>query len=270
MTYNNFCKSSLAALVLSATVAFAPASSASLRSYTQDFEGMTPLQGFPPNDLEADGWQIFGTAYDADPYTGPANIMYQYGPFEAANGDPGSIQGVQTGQGGPAQGDVVLAKYTDYNNPDHTVVPFTPGMPKYYISAATFQTQTLSTSNLDDVWRFAYDAKIGNLELDSSAQAYIQLLGSDGVQKAFLSNDSTSLPDTWGRYFLDVDLSTIEEAMIGDTLNFGLIATATDYRGSAVLYDNLNFARVVPVPAAVWLFGSGLIGLIGVARRRRH
>lgn len=27
---------------------------------------------------------------------------------------------------------------------------------------------------------------------------------------------------------------------------------------------------VVPVPAAVWLFGSGLIGLIGLARRKAH
>jgi len=26
---------------------------------------------------------------------------------------------------------------------------------------------------------------------------------------------------------------------------------------------------IVPVPAAVWLFGSGLLGLVGVARRRR-
>jgi len=25
---------------------------------------------------------------------------------------------------------------------------------------------------------------------------------------------------------------------------------------------------VVPIPAAVWLFGSGLLGLIGIARRR--
>jgi len=25
----------------------------------------------------------------------------------------------------------------------------------------------------------------------------------------------------------------------------------------------------VPVPAAVWLFGSGLIGLIGIARRKK-
>ena len=29
-------------------------------------------------------------------------------------------------------------------------------------------------------------------------------------------------------------------------------------------------ASAVPVPAAVWLFGSGLIGLVGVARRRRQ
>ena len=26
----------------------------------------------------------------------------------------------------------------------------------------------------------------------------------------------------------------------------------------------------VPVPAAVWLFGSGLVGLVGLARRKRH
>ena len=29
-------------------------------------------------------------------------------------------------------------------------------------------------------------------------------------------------------------------------------------------------ATAVPVPAAVWLFGSGLLGLVGVARRRGH
>jgi hypothetical protein len=32
---------------------------------------------------------------------------------------------------------------------------------------------------------------------------------------------------------------------------------------------NATTAIVVPIPAAVWLFGSGLLGLIGVARRRR-
>jgi len=33
--------------------------------------------------------------------------------------------------------------------------------------------------------------------------------------------------------------------------------------------DNLSADAVVPVPAAVWLFGSGLIGLIGIARRKK-
>jgi|ETNmetMinimDraft_35_1059890.scaffolds.fasta_scaffold732257_1 hypothetical protein len=35
--------------------------------------------------------------------------------------------------------------------------------------------------------------------------------------------------------------------------------------------DNVNFfigTTPIPVPAAVWLFGSGLVGLIGLARRK--
>jgi len=35
------------------------------------------------------------------------------------------------------------------------------------------------------------------------------------------------------------------------------------------IYANDESFPPVPVPAAVWLFGSGLIGLVGIARRRR-
>lgn len=35
-----------------------------------------------------------------------------------------------------------------------------------------------------------------------------------------------------------------------------------------VVLDDLTFNAAVPVPAALWLFGSGLLGLIAVARRK--
>ena len=62
------------------------------------------------------------------------------------------------------------------------------------------------------------------------------------------------------------DIGTVSIAMAGihrieidfdDTNEFGYFL------------DNVNFNPVVPVPAAAWLFGSGLIGLIGVARRKK-
>lgn len=36
-----------------------------------------------------------------------------------------------------------------------------------------------------------------------------------------------------------------------------------------VKIDNFEYVSSVPIPAAVWLFGSGLLGLIGMARRKK-
>lgn len=262
MLYKHYYKFSLTALVLAATVVFAQPSSAALTTYTQNFEGMTPNQGFsdptatPPfvNDLDADGWQIYGIVYDANPYAGPANITGEYGPFAAANGDPGSIQGVATGQGGPLQGDVVLAKYSDYNNPDQV---------GSYVAASTYQEQTVGAGDVGSIWRFGYDAKMGNLEADSSAFAYILTQDFNTGGETFVSRDSTNLPIEWLRYNIDL---FITPDMVGDNLSFGFVATSTEYNGSGVFYDNISFAQV-PVPAAVWLFGSAL-GLLGWMRRK--
>ena len=271
MSSNNYFKFSLTALALAATVAFAPTSSAALATYTQNFEGMTPNQGFsdpdavPPfvNDLDADGWQIFGQVFDSNPYNNPgATRVGLYGPFPAANGEPGSIQGVAEGQGGTPQGDVVLAKYTDYNN--RTAMDAGE-----YVSASTYQEQVIGAGDVGSTWRFSYDAKKGNLVPDSSAFAYMLALDFVDGGESFVSNDSTNLPIEWNRYFIDL---AITPDMAGDTLSFGFGAVAANDNGSGIFYDNLVFAQVseVPVPAAVWLFGSGLLGLVGVARRRKH
>jgi len=244
------------ALAFLLVMALAPASNAALTAYFQDFESMTPNQGYPPNDLEADGWLVYGFGWDVNPYIGPATILYEYGPFPAANGEPGSIQGVATGEGGPDQGDVVLAKYSDYNN---------VGQPSQYIQALTYQQQTISADDVG-LWRFTYDAKLGNLEGDSSAFAYVSIQdASTFALTSVVARDSTFLPDTWGTYSLDV---FIDPSMVGDLLNFGFSATATNYNGSGVFYDNLRFAPI-PVPAALWLFVSGLAGLAGIARGKK-
>ena len=49
-----------------------------------------------------------------------------------------------------------------------------------------------------------------------------------------------------------------------------LVAWTNQYGNPRDVCDLSVYApAVIPVPAAVWLFGSGLLGLVGIARRRR-
>jgi hypothetical protein len=74
------------------------------------------------------------------------------------------------------------------------------------------------------------------------------------------------------------DLSTLGGSAVqlfgftgeGDTgaLSSYILGTATVSANGSLTITGNN-ASVVPVPAAVWLFGSGLMGLVGVSRRRK-
>jgi hypothetical protein len=71
------------------------------------------------------------------------------------------------------------------------------------------------------------------------------------------------------------------DSLLGDTVDF--LAILADYGPSGTGKDLLDFtlvwdgsnatltygtAAVVPVPAAAWLFGSAMLGMVGVARRK--
>jgi len=58
---------------------------------------------------------------------------------------------------------------------------------------------------------------------------------------------------------------SVAEAAVGGTWSSWITGDFTnDYAGAII-----NPIKPIPVPAALWLFGSGFIGLAGIARRRR-
>jgi hypothetical protein len=54
------------------------------------------------------------------------------------------------------------------------------------------------------------------------------------------------------------------------SLDQGLEDVTKNYKSAGLAVTGSAEISAVPVPAAVWLFGSGLLGLLGMARRRKH
>ena len=55
-----------------------------------------------------------------------------------------------------------------------------------------------------------------------------------------------------------------------DISSIRFAGSRTQAGGFGLGFDNFNArSAVVPVPAAIWLFGSGLLGLVGIARRKK-
>ena len=105
----------------------------------------------------------------------------------------------------------------------------------------------------------------------SSALSYSNIsytgfnVDTDGL-KPPLPGSGLSDPD-WAIYVMDIDLNDFS-SFLGtnpvDRIRLG-IGNASAVPSFVGAYNTAP----VPVPAAVWLFGSGLIGLVGVARRKK-
>jgi len=78
--------------------------------------------------------------------------------------------------------------------------------------------------------------------------------------------------DGFDRVFLtDGTITTLEFATTNnvDFTRFGGKWTLRGYQITVGGADGLYQLQAVPVPAAIWLFGSGLIGLIGISKRKK-
>ena len=93
----------------------------------------------------------------------------------------------------------------------------------------------------------------------------------DGNVARTLWNPSTSFSTfSTGASSIDFGFPTREAAPESIDSNIGILITFSLTPGDSVAFTS-NFDVVpVPVPAAVWLFGSGLLGLFGLSRRKRR
>jgi hypothetical protein len=100
-------------------------------------------------------------------------------------------------------------------------------------------------------------------------------LSTDGM------NDTSAYQNTLGEYGTDGALYSFNfNALAGDTLGFDWEFSTDDYYPfndfAFIEIGNIHYEVLaeidntpVPVPAAVWLFASGLLGLVGMRKRSR-
>ena len=64
---------------------------------------------------------------------------------------------------------------------------------------------------------------------------------------------------------MGTDYSDVEEAFINQDLRLGIHVQSIDSDDNE---GSKSFVTVVPIPGAVWLFGSGLLGLGWLSRNK--
>jgi len=133
----------------------------------------------------------------------------------------------------------------------------------------------LSNSEGAAIAELSYDGT--NVTLDDSRSlgsynVFIDSLAPSAVDITLAAFVNVSALDP--TFILSADITTIADARIESTI------VESDFGNTAFLSidlpPGLSFTSVsgvlltapIPVPPAIWLFGSGLIGLIGVARRK--
>ena len=259
-----------------AMLMFAPATWGALIPYSQDFEALNIAN---PDALGfvGDGWGIFANVFNGNPASPPdGDIKFSYGVFSAPNGGTG-FSAIATGEAGASQGTQYLNIYNDYNCCDLAAGASAQGhgdqfAPFDRVNAIVLRDQTIAAEDIGQVWAFSFDVKNPSVDgcdstADSRCGAFIKTLDPNAgfATTNLITFDSKTLSNTdWTTHMISIDLS--DQTLIGQVLQIGFESTAQQFGNTGVYYDNLSMSQV-PVPAAVWLFGSAL-GLLGYLRRR--
>ena len=103
------------------------------------------------------------------------------------------------------------------------------------------------------------------------AGASVDIIVDDGTNTSTAASWS-SLAATGG----SAPTNLVTQALMGitwGTVNSsavtGIQFVVTGVQNMDSIIDNISAVDVIPIPAAVWLFGSGLLGRVGMARRKK-
>lgn len=157
----------------------------------------------------------------------------------------------------------LLESYTGVHNSEGTYTQYAAGMNDFFTDFGT-----LSSTDFGGPHTQTAGGDGGTYEMSHWVKSFFYYGNADECD-----NDGWTC---WGNvtaWALDGTITAYEvENNWGWDISSGwqnASASSVDFNGVTTASLIVKDASVVPVPAAVWLFSSGLIGLIGVARRRK-
>ena len=139
------------------------------------------------------------------------------------------------------------------------------GTPTSYAWTWDFDAGTVSIANSATFYASVWTAH--DVTFVDTGTAYDPAGGMGAVNMLFDWSVNLNIPVTQGWDVTATGNAVGDTAAVG--VNFATITAGSPaFPGFHPSFSG-NLTKV-PVPAAVWLMGSGLIGLVGVARRRRR
>jgi hypothetical protein len=139
----------------------------------------------------------------------------------------------------------------------------------FQASAATV-AWTASPGNVgQQVSPFALFGSVGSLAEGHDASADVWTFSLDGLSRIVIEVSSIPVSSPW---LTGVSLNGDAFATVNGGWVFDSVLAAGEYTielfGLAPRNGGYQLSVETPIPAAVWLFGSALMGLVGAARRK--
>jgi hypothetical protein len=242
MLQKKFHKISLTALTLAAAIAYAPSSNAALAN--GGFESPSAAGG----DVYCSAsWNCFNNSYTS------SNLFTPGGSFFSPTAHGGTQVMKQYGVDAGAFQDAAA-------NPGDTV-------------DASVYAMNWNGDNFNNIFLlqiFALDAGGNNLSGGYNPLAQV-VAGSSAIAGGsfdyVLSGTDGGNDYDWTQMLVS---AVMPEGTASTRMQLIHILEASTSNAGAIFLDDASLSvSAVPVPAAVWLFGSGLLGLVGVARRKK-